>query len=145
MPTTTKEPVKLCELQYPLCMAVGGKLERGFRFKDKDKQIINLSGYEAIIQIREKLNNPIPMITLDSREVSPFGSTLEILPDEGTILMKIHNNETEEWIDISKEKGCFWDLRLIEPSGAATVYFRASPFTLQPVSTRKTPEIVIEP
>jgi len=129
----------LCDLQYTLCMIVGASLQRGFRFKDGDGEIIDLTGYHAEIDVREKLADRDPLFTLDSDTPTAAGSTLTIDAAAGTILMDIVPEETQPWIEIAKDKNVFWDLRVTDADDKVTVYFRASTFTMRPVSSRIEP------
>ncbi len=136
---------KLCDLQYTLCMIAGASLQRGFRFKDSDGDLIDLSGYHAAIHIRDKAGAAEDVISLDSDEATEAGSTLVIDGAGGTITMDIVPDETLEFTDISKDKKLVWDLRVTDGDDNVNVYFRVSPFIIKPVSTREEPEAVEEP
>ena len=130
----------LCDLQYALCVAVGSSLERTFRFKDSDGELIDLTDYHAEIDIREKLGDREPMFTLDSDAPSAAGSTLTIDGPAGEVTMYVAPDETLAWLEIAKDKKVYWDLRLTDTDGKTRIYFRASDFTMKPVATRIEPE-----
>lgn len=135
----------LCDLQYPLCMIAGASLQRGFRFKDEAGDLIDITGYHAAIHVREKAGSAESIIELDSDAPTDAGSTLLVDGAEGTIFMDITPEETESFVTIQKDRRLVWDLRVTDAEGKVTVYFRASIFTIRPVSTRELPEVVVGP
>ncbi|MFP4642701.1 MAG: hypothetical protein ACLFPU_11105 [Dehalococcoidia bacterium] len=125
----------ITELQYPMAMTVNTTFKRGFRFKDSDDNVLPLAGYSAQVHIREKPGKENAIVLVNSDEENEFGSTLEIDESEDMIKLTLTPEETEDMAEISKDRRAVWDLRVTDPDGVVTVFFRASPFTFKPVST----------
>ena len=127
----------LHELKYPLSLVWGASLERGFVFKDTEGTPIDLTGYTAEVQIRERLDAEVPTLALSSVQATPAGSGLGIVPSEGKVWMRIAGDESDNLPGKTRPARLVWDIRLTPPGGEfPKTYFRGSDLIVYPASTR---------
>ncbi len=81
-------------------------------YKDSTGTPINLTGYSARMQVRQKYASTTPLISLTSPSDITLGGAL------GTIVAKISASVTK---DLTIKQGVY-DLELVPPSGAADAF-----------------------
>ena len=118
-------------------MSVGATFALEFVLKDSEGTVIDLSAYEADIQVRTRLSEAMPTIELTTaEEQTTWGSSLSIDGPAGKISILITPAETDMLLSISEEIRGTWDVRMQRSDGWVDVIYRSSPFVIKPVSTR---------
>lgn len=111
MSPSTASPV------YELVVPQGATLRRTFRLRDNAGELIDLTGYSARLQVRERIGDPYTVLDVDSEAPSPApDGTLTMGGTEGTIALEVPAEVTAA-LDYD---GGVYDLELVSADGVVT-------------------------
>lgn len=97
---------------YDIIIEQGSVFDLNLVYKDSNEVPINLTGYSARMQVRQKYSSPDPLLSL----VSPTNITL------GGALGTIHAKATASMTQALTIKQGVYDLELVPPSGAGDAF-----------------------
>jgi len=98
---------------YTITIEQGSVFDLNLVYKDSNEVPINLTGYSARMQVRQKYSSPDPLLSL---------STLDGSITLGGALGTIHAKATASMTQALTIKQGVYDLELVPPSGAGDAF-----------------------